>query len=246
MTSHDDDFDEFLRKRRPVFGRDDDLEPPLELDRVVLRQAREAIESARPHRMFRAPSWGMPVALAATLVLAFTIILRVGTPEAVKKPEVTVQNVSREIVMPAAAAPPAPQAAVDSRAAAPAEAPMLAEQSSASGAVVVDLGADAVKAEASASETQRARRFAKVADAVGPAHGGAPDTEADDRSLAAASARSAAAAPPLPAPPEYRRTAKAWLAEIERLRAAGETARADAELAEYKHEHRAYAVAPDR
>jgi NAD(P)-dependent dehydrogenase (short-subunit alcohol dehydrogenase family) len=35
-------------------------------------------------------------------------------------------------------------------------------------------------------------------------------------------------------------------AEIERLRASGDNARADAELAEYKREHRAYAGAPDR
>src|SRR3954466_9413810 len=112
MNSPDDDFEEFLRKRRPMFGRSDELEPPLELDRVVLRQAREAIEAERPHRVFRAPPWGMPVALAATLVLAFTIILRVGTPDAVKKPEVTVQNVSRQIEIPAAA-PPSPSQTAD-------------------------------------------------------------------------------------------------------------------------------------
>ena len=222
MTSHDDEFDEFLRKRRPLFGRDDELEPPLELDRVVLRQAREAIESARPHRMFRAPSWGMPVALAATLVLAFTIILRTGTPEAVKKPEVTVQNISREIEIPAAAAPS--QSADQSSVAAPAEAPLPAEQPRADGAVVVDLGADAVKAGAADSETRSARRLEKVADAAAPARGVAADTEAANYSPPAAV--SAAAAPP-PPPPEYRRTAKAWLAEIERLRATGETARAD-------------------
>ena len=35
---------------------------------------------------------------------------------------------------------------------------------------------------------------------------------------------------------------KTWLAEIERLRNAGDTARADAELAEYKRQQRAYAV----
>jgi hypothetical protein len=46
--------------------------------------------------------------------------------------------------------------------------------------------------------------------------------------------------------PEWRRDAKTWLAEIERLRKAGDVARADAELAEYNRKHRAYAVAPDR
>jgi quinoprotein glucose dehydrogenase len=46
--------------------------------------------------------------------------------------------------------------------------------------------------------------------------------------------------------PGWRRDAKTWLAEIERLRNAGDTARADAELAEYKRQQRAYAGAPDR
>ena len=46
--------------------------------------------------------------------------------------------------------------------------------------------------------------------------------------------------------PTWRRDPKTWLAEIERLRNAGDTARADAELAEYKRQQRAYAVGPDR
>jgi hypothetical protein len=241
MTSPDDEFDDFLRKRRPMFGRDDQLEPPHELDRVVLRQAREAIEAERPHRVFRAPSWGMPVALAATLVLAFTIILRVGTPEGAKKPEVTVQNVSREIEIPVAAAPPAPPAG-ETRAAAPVEAATLADQRSDNGAVVVDLGASAARAEAPAPAAQRARRLEKVADAAAPMPALESDKEAANYSQTAAASGRSAAAPQ----PQYRRTSKAWLAEIERLRAAGETTRADTELAEYKSEHRAYAGAPDR
>jgi len=46
--------------------------------------------------------------------------------------------------------------------------------------------------------------------------------------------------------PAYRRDSKTWMAEIERLRAAGDVARAEAELEEYKRAHRAYAVSPDR
>jgi hypothetical protein len=62
---------------------------------------------------------------------------------------------------------------------------------------------------------------------------------------------SAAGAAPTPAAastevPTWRRDTKTWLAEIARLRNAGDTARADAELAEYKRQQRAYAGAPDR
>ena len=71
MTGSDDEFDDFLRRRKPVFRSPDDMfEPPAELDRVVLRQAREAIESERPLKVFRGPRWAAPVALAATMLLA--------------------------------------------------------------------------------------------------------------------------------------------------------------------------------
>lgn len=242
MTSPDDEFDDFLRRRRPMFGRpmfdrDGELEPPIEVDRLVLRQAREAIEAERPHRVFRAPSWGMPVAMAATLLLAFTIILRVGTTEAVKKPEVTIQTVSRQIEMPPAA-PAAPAAAPTT---APAEAPALTAQSREGDAVVVELGASANEAEAAGPARPRAQRLEKVADAAGSTRSFASD-EATAR-ISQPAARSKSTAAPKP---EFRRDSKTWLAEIERLRSAGETARADAELAEYKREHRAYAGAPDR
>jgi len=282
MTGSDEEFEDFLRRRRR-FGRpDDELEPPAELDRLVLRQAREAIEAEKPHRVFRAPAWGMPVALAATLVLAFTIILHVGAPVKSRKAEVTVQTISRTIDAPAAAdamAPSAPEA----RAVSAAEAPLLAEQSADQGAVVVDLGtsnaAGAESAPASASlETARERRVEKVADAARPA--AAPSFVSDDEAARysqpmGASNRTVAGDPrsstnviidgqrvdatstgdlrvePAVASakataPAWRRDSKTWLAEIERLRAAGDNARADAELAEYKREHRAYAGAPDR
>jgi hypothetical protein len=241
MTPPDDELDEFLRRRRPLFGRPDDLEPPLELDRMVLRQAREAIEGERPHRVFRAPPWGMPVALAATLVLAFTIILRVGTPDSLKKPEVAVQNVSRQIAVPAAPPPPPARSGSEVSASPAAEAPVLAEQQAAdSGAVVVDLGAGAARADAPASNAQRARPLDKVAGGSPPARN---SQSSSDRELRLEQPALAASATPKPA---YRRSAKAWLDEIERLRAAGETTRADAELEQYKREHRAYAGAPDQ
>lgn len=204
MTSPDEEFDDFLRRRRPVFGRNDELEPPLELDRVVLRQAREAIEGERrPHKMFRTPSWGMPVALAATLVLAFTIILRVGPSGVEKKSDVTVRTVARQAGIPEAAVPAAP----------PAPAPAATRD----------------KAETARVAEQRARRN----DAAPAGANVASDVRAEPVAEAAPK-------------PSYRRDTKSWLAEIERLRASGDNARADAELAEYKREHRAYAGAPDR
>jgi hypothetical protein len=259
MTGHDDEFDDFLRRRRPMFERpNDDLEPPAELDRIVLRQAREAIEMEKPARVFRAPYWSMPVALAATLVLAFTIILRVGMPAKHVKPEVTVQNVSRTIEYPGDAAPAAaPAAEMDARVAASAGAG--AERAREEEPVVVDLSAAPANAQPAP-----ARRYEKVADAQARAattessrglmdasdqNGGViiNGQRADVTSAGELRAEPAiAAAKAEAAAPEWRRDSKTWLAEIERLRTAGDVARADAELAEYKRQHRAYAGAPDR
>ena len=111
MAGPDDEFEEFLKRRKPVFRRPDDemFEPPAELDRVVLRQAREAIKPEEPMRVFSAPRWSMPIALAATLGLAFTVLFHVGAPPKKEpRPEVTVQNVADRAEAPEAAAPPAP------------------------------------------------------------------------------------------------------------------------------------------
>ncbi len=118
MTGPDDEFEDFLKKRKPVFERpqDDLFEPPAELDRVVLRQAREAIKADEPMKVFSAPRWSVPVALAATLVLAFTVIFQAGMPaKKAPQPEVTVQNVAEEVAGPQpqneTASPAAPMAA---------------------------------------------------------------------------------------------------------------------------------------
>ena len=180
MTGQDDEFEDFLKRRKPVFRAPDDMfEPPAELDRLVLRQAREAIEAARPMRVFRGPRWAAPVAVAATLVLGVAIVFHAGMPpKPVVVPEVTVQNVAQRVEdQPAVPtmAPPSPVAA----------------ENAADNTVVVELTPPAQTAA-------------------------------------------------------WRHDAKTWLAEIERLRSAGDVARADAELAEYKRQQRAYAGAPDR
>jgi hypothetical protein len=160
MSGPDEEFDDFLSRRKPLFRRapGDPLEPPEEVDRIVLRQAREAIEIDRPQPAFRGAHWGAPLAIAATLLVTFTVVLHFMGPSKKPVPEVTVQQVTQPMDQPP---PPAPGA---------------------------------------------------------PAQAG----------------------------PEYRRDSHSWLAQIERLRAAGKAAEADAELAEYKRRNRAYAGAPDR
>lgn len=223
MTGSDDEFEDFLKRRKPVFRSPDDMfEPPEELDRIVLRQAREAIQTERPLRVFRGPRWAAPMALAATLVLAFAVMFQGGmTQKNEPVPEVTVQNIAERVEVPEAAAPAAPAPSVVAN-----NPPR--EAFADSDAVVVDLAANA---ERSAAAEQSA----------------APPSSAASRVAGAASGPvvTAASAPAADAP-AWRKDSKAWLAEIKRLQDAGETAAAEAELAEYNRQQRAYAGAPDR
>lgn len=165
MSENDPEFEEFLKRRRPLFRGDveDDLAPPAELDRVVLRQAREAIREDEPLPLYRGPRWAAPLAVAATVLLALGVVFIFGQDGGHGMPEVSVENAAQRVELPPP--PPAPPPAPDSS--------------------------------------------------------------------------------PAGTAPEWRKDPQAWLAEISRLRSAGETERADAELAEYNRQ-RAFAASPDR
>lgn len=141
--SGDQEFEDFLKRRRPLFRRDvdDGLEPPAELDRIVLRQARNAIEGERPLRLFGMPRWAAPVAIAATLVLGVSIVLKTGMQPADRIPEVRVENIAQRIDYPDAQVATPPPAA-------PPPAPL--NRPVASDAVVVDLASPPPMATADA------------------------------------------------------------------------------------------------
>jgi len=289
MTGPDDEFDDFLTRRKPVFRRtsDDPLEPPAELDRLILSRAREAISAEPPQRVFRAPRWGMPVALAATLMLAVTVVMHVGSQKPAAAPTVALRSISREIPDPAAAPPSAPAMESASPASSAADAAYaLHDESATDGPIVVDLSSPmSDKQEQARHEPARRARAAEVyANTAQPAPAAPPAGFVSEQEAARyapppeAGSGSRTLAREVPAPasgvvvngaraeatstgelrtdtaavkaaadaPAYRRDSKTWMAEIERLRAAGDVARAEAELEEYKRAHRAYAVSPDR
>ncbi len=88
---YDAELEAFLKRRSPMHRRLSDIdhaEPPLELDRVVLNRAREAIE-APGQQLFRSSLWALPVGLAATILVAFTVVLNIdhsGGKAAADKP----------------------------------------------------------------------------------------------------------------------------------------------------------------
>jgi hypothetical protein len=99
MTGPDDEFDDFLSRRKPLFrrGSEEPFGPPEEIDRIVLRQAREAIESDRPQRVFRGMHWGAPLAIAATLLVTFALVMHAMLPKNGSAAEVTVRQASQPV-----------------------------------------------------------------------------------------------------------------------------------------------------
>jgi hypothetical protein len=219
--SGDDEFDDFLARRKPLFrpAEQDLLEPPDSVDRIVLRQAREAIHPSPELQEIRSPGWGMPLALAATLVVAFTVVLNVAMPKKTNVSDANFAQVAQRRDEPAPKveqAKRAPDAGIASAPAPPPPPPM---------------------------------------PAASPPESHTPAMRDEARELASTSTLSSTQSPPNQAgrataktssTPAWRRDSQSWLAEINRLRAEGKTMAADAEMAEYKRQHRAYATSPDR
>ena len=110
MTGPDGEFDDFLTRRKPVFRRpeDDPLEPPPELDRIVLRRAREAIEADQSDRAYHgragACRWRSP--RRCSWCSAWSCISASRAREPVG--EVSVQTVAQQVDSPRCRIPPRP------------------------------------------------------------------------------------------------------------------------------------------
>jgi hypothetical protein len=77
---HNADLEEFLATRTalpPALQKHEQMEPPAHLDRLVLQQARAAIEPSPARKLMNRNRWFVPLTLAATIVLSFTIVLKI-------------------------------------------------------------------------------------------------------------------------------------------------------------------------
>jgi hypothetical protein len=200
----DEEFEAYLRRRSALSSHaqfEEKLEPPHDLDDIVLRKARQAIQAPQQLPLYRAPRWALPVTLAATILLCFSIWLNVST------------NLHRQSAVSSRPAQGAAAQAPPSRAsnAKPAGPPPPAE---------VILPEAEVAVPHSPPKSAYARR--------------APPADAQAQSPPAALSMRKTATPPPSRDPE------AWLKRIDALRAAGETARADAELSRFRAAFPAY------
>lgn len=243
---YDAELEAFLKRRSLMYRRLSDIdhaEPSVELDRLVLNRAREAIETpSQP--LFRSPRWAMPVGLAATILIAFTVVLNIDH----HKP------VASGAAPTAAAVPPAPTPAV-ARAASVRESvsadqprvlsdSVASEQHDAQAEKKAEAPAVALAKRSASAESQNAASRAPLVASTGAALGQAPLSQPGPAAPPASPAPPAAATASATVDPHS--SPEAWLREINRLRAAGRTAEADRQLTAFREaypSHPAYSVA---
>jgi hypothetical protein len=253
-TEHDDDFELRLRRRERLVPQfDADLEgPDADVDRAVLARARTTLRQApaAPPRHYRAPRWMLPFALAATVLLSFTLVLQMDSADVVPPhsadPAVgaareadaaaTVGNVTLQAPLSEAPSPAL------TREQAPTAGP-VPELKTAPVSATVEVLADAAPAAAPAEPPPAAPPAprALAAEPVAGSTVAAAQRRVERISDAAAAGESVDAV--RAASPDSLEPA-AWLERIERLRTAGELAAARRELAAFRGRHPDFELPP--
>jgi hypothetical protein len=216
---YDAEFEAFLKRRSPMHRRLSDIdhaEPPADLDTLVLKHAREAIETPEEPPMYRTSRWAMPLGLAATILIAFSVVLNINRHE-------------HPASAPAQSSAATGAARHDANVATDSTAPMLASEKSAA----------EPRAEAPATLAARTTSEAALSDLERDTTG--PRASTGDMTSRAAAAEAAPAAGSAPATaavsaaePSPHADADSWLRYIARLRAEGKTTEADRELEAFR------------
>ncbi len=118
MNAPPDDID---ARREPLFPRNaaaEPLEPPAEIDRIVLARARAALRDTRSGEasqpaFFSLNQWAMPLGLAATVVLALAVIVRIGADAGAPAPGIVAEIDLRHDARDASTAAATPAATAD-------------------------------------------------------------------------------------------------------------------------------------
>ncbi|MEZ5500966.1 MAG: hypothetical protein R3E77_16240 [Steroidobacteraceae bacterium] len=260
MSGLDDrDFDAYLRSGKRLLEQETDLtehtlEPPPQLDAAILRHARQSIRAEAEDnapRYITGSRWTMPVALAATLVLAFGImwnleprpVLPGEAPVAAPEVAATIadsdqpaagqaQAKTDEAEPPIASKVPQPRepAAIARTTPAPRAMPQPAARTAERPAAPPPPGANAAPALDGLAATleDKAR---EDRDAAPRSEAAAVSAARREQTAAASEVASGAAASPdtsksAAAAPNYRQDPERWLARIRELLDAGELAAA--------------------
>ncbi len=218
----DKDFEAYLA-RRATLGRQkgaaDELEPPEELDRIVLANAREAIRISHSPPPFKPVRWGLPVGLAATVLLSLAVVLHFGMLSKPAKEAAPVEPKAETRIMADVAVPEEQALAITT--------PPELEQAPAP-AMAARPQAQMKREQAAANAAESLASRAAVA--------------APPPSAASLPAPSAPAATDTAKPKE---DPAAWLRRIAALRAQGKTQDADREWQSFRQAWPDYPVPPD-
>ena len=256
MNTPPDDIDARLARREPLFRRASaaPLEPPAEIDRIVLARARAALrdtggdEAPRPS-FFTLRPWVMPLGLAATMVFALAVVVRLGPGACAPATRAETETDLRRDAPAATAAVSTPAAAADAPLAAPTEPKPAAAPKAGKGVseerMVARASMEAAR-EAESSNTEAAEMPAAgrvQASPPAPAALAAPAPPPPAAALGDASAdtlakASGGAALNLPASqatavrsevPDFQANPELWYRKIVELRSKGERRAADRE-----------------
>ncbi len=238
-----------------IYREADAPEPPRRIDDAILAASRRAAGSrpraARPGLVRR---WGAPVALAATVILTFTLTLIVSEqpPEfdGVESPPVPREPAASRAdkLTQSPSAEPRPATPVPIKSLSKAEAPRNATgqrpaESAAAGEIAGAREPAFVPDAPRAPDVLRERRATELAPAA-PAPGASPGRDAASTVQGAAPARGVVASR-LETSEAKERPPEKWLEDIRRLKAQGKEPEAMRELAEFKRRHPDYRLPED-
>jgi hypothetical protein len=255
-SEQDDEFEAYLKRRVPIdkgMSPLNRLEPPAELDRIVIGKARKAIQGASPLQIYRAPKWALPVGLAATILVSFAILLDLGVRA--KRNEAR----SEPATSPAGSIA-APEGAAPAQSAPAASAVTLAAETEpefTSDRARTRLARAEKAAKRARPEAETGVRLQEEVVVSAPRRAAADTAYSSAAPIAAApdiSPEAGLTSVPIPAPalPPAQpgpNTAKrdtlepaSWLAKIDKLRSTGQTAEADSEMKRFREAYPDYPV----
>jgi hypothetical protein len=240
----DDELEKFLAQRTVLpraLQEQENAEPSPELDRRVLERARAAVAPSTAREVMRRNRWFVPLTLAATIVLSFTIVLKIRQQSG-DSPFTPMS--ARVITEPAGAQgetvpmePPMrriPERALSRDVAVPQLEPAPAPAADAAVADAAPLS-DEIEGAPLEVEAAKERRLLASAERVAPmrseakAAAGASVANQARSDVAETPAASAPPAPPADTSVAKTESPQAWLERIAKLRAEGRHAQADRE-----------------
>jgi hypothetical protein len=206
----------------------DPLEPPPELDRIIIGNARKAIQGARPPPLYRAPKWALSAGLAITFVISLAVVLLIGLHlkhqnELAARAQ---EAFSNQLVAAAPQTPAAAEAAVKLL-----KLPAIPTKPWPPAPASNKAPAAGVTAQPSADKARN--RLARVAVAASRSRVEAEAIEAGPNGA------------PAPAASAEHPEAPTWLGQIEKLRSEGHTAEAEREIKRFRVAYPEYPISHD-